>query len=187
MMRRLTDKQKAWAQAYIGPAKFNASEAARIAGISEAEGRKNRSKPHVVTYIEELLRECLQRRTVSQDRIIEEIVSVALSDLADVLTVTESDLVNVKTLDSLPRHVTSAVRKIKLSRRQVAGKKDKWEEVLEIELHDKVKALGLLAQHLGLLKGSRGTPSDHVACLEIIAPVEEVSDPRKAAKICGRL
>lgn len=181
--RDLTDLQRSWAHAYVGPAKFNASEAARIAGLSEAEGRRMRSKPHVVAYVEDLQRERLAGRVISQDRTLEEIFAIATSNVADVVTVTDEGHFLVRSLDGLPRHITAAIKKIKLTRRQIPGEKTEeggavFEDVLEIELHDKVKALALLAQHQGLLDPANAN-NDHTpafAGLEIVAPTEEDAD-----------
>jgi phage terminase small subunit len=151
-LRDLTHLQREWAHAYVAEARFNASEAARIVGMSEAEGRRLRSKPHVVAYVEELQRKRIEGRLITQDRTVEEMAAIAYSDLTDVLTITETGSLVVKDLDSLPRNVTSAIKKIKLTRRKGDGDGE-FEDVLEIELHDKVKALAMMAQYQGLLAG----------------------------------
>lgn len=61
-----TEMQRAFLEAYIGPARYNASEAARRAGYSErtahAIGHELKNKPHIRTAIEEDMRE-LEKRT----------------------------------------------------------------------------------------------------------------------------
>ena len=62
--RILTDLQKAWAKEYIGPARFNATAAARSVGMTESEGRRIRALPHIVDYIEMLQAERLASELV---------------------------------------------------------------------------------------------------------------------------
>lgn len=175
----LTDKQKAWAEAYVGPAKFNASAAAQMAGVDPSTGREYRTKQNVIAYVEQLQAERLQGRVISQDRTLEEIFSIATSDLTDVFSFSDGGNLVVRDLDDLPRHVTCTIKKIKVTRRKDSG--GDWEDVLELELHDKVKALALLAQHQGLLSGDPPTDQKEApfAGIEIVAPPNRALPPKE--------
>lgn len=56
---KLTGKQKAFADAYVGVARFNGSEAARMAGYAQpvVQASENLRKPNIRAYISEILRE----------------------------------------------------------------------------------------------------------------------------------
>jgi hypothetical protein len=145
--RELTDKQKAWAQEYVGPAKFNASAAAVTVGMTASQGRILRTKPNVVAYVEELMADRLRAKLVSGDRVIEEMLGLAFSDVADIVRVEDGRLI-VSDFENLPRRVTSAIKKVKL-RRSNRGDGD-FDEVLELEMHDKMQPLARLFEYLGL-------------------------------------
>ena len=61
--RRLTRKQQLFVAAYVGEAKGNATEAARIAGYGGSDatlrqtGSENLTKPHIIAAVEELAEE----------------------------------------------------------------------------------------------------------------------------------
>jgi len=170
----LTGKQKAWAQAYVGPARFNASEAARLTGIAISSGVENRSKPHIMDYVEELQKDALRRHMISQARTLEELVAIGFSNITDILTVDGDGRVTMKDLDEAPRHVTSSIKKMKLKR---TNKPDgDFDEILEIELHDKMTALKMLGTFQGLFERQDGGDDEEKPVftgLEIVAPKEE--------------
>ena len=176
MPRALTDNQRAWAEAYVSSAKFNASAAARVAGISTAEGRRYRTKPHIVDYVEQLQAEAVKSRLISMDRTLEEIISIALSDLTEIVTIDDGRLI-VRSFDELPRGVRCCIKSVKLrrSRHANAGPDgDKFEEVFEITLHDKMKALEMLGRYQAMFTDHAGSDEERPAFVgfDMIAPPE---------------
>lgn len=149
-MPECTDLQKAWAESYVGEARFNATKAAEIVGLTPTQGPKMRSKEHVMAYVEELQRGAVKSRLISQARVLEEIIGLALSDMTEIVQVEDGKLI-IRNFADLPRHVRTSIKKIKL-RRQNKGEGD-FDEVLELELHDKLKPLEMLAKWQGLLDG----------------------------------
>ena len=175
MSRGLTDKQAAWARAYIGPAKFNASEAARMVGIKPEYGREMRSKSHVMDYVEKLQVEAAERWQISQARTLEELCAVAFSNVTEIVTFEDGRLI-VRDLDELPRTVTAAIKEIKLRRVKVhGGEPNEFEEVFEIKFHDKLAALEKIGQYQGLFKGQGGEETEEWTGLEVIKPQLEGS------------
>jgi hypothetical protein len=145
--RILTDLQKAWAKEYIGGSRFNASAAAASVGMSESEGRRIRALPHIVDYIEMLQAERLASAALKGDRVLAEMIALAFSDMADIVRVEDGRLI-VSDFENLPRTVTTAIKKIKLRRSNKA--EGDFDEVLELELHDKLGPLTKLFEYLGL-------------------------------------
>ena len=166
MPRKLTDKQKAWCHAYVGPAKFNASAAAEYAGISDSSGREMRTKPAVMAYADSLMADNLARWGVSQERTLLELAAVAFSSMADFVEMDGGKLI-VRDWDEIPNHVKSAVKKIKL--RRVSRGEDEFDEVLELELHDKLTAVKQLGEYQGLFKG-QGDQAEQWGGIGIIEP-----------------
>jgi phage terminase small subunit len=176
MTRELTDRQRGWAEAYVGPARYNASEAARMTGLSEAEGRRYRTKAHIVDYVEQLQASAIKSRLISMDRTLEEIISIALSDITEIVTIDDGRLI-VRSLDELPRSVRCCIRSIKLRRsKRPTGEdeegKDEFEEVFELTLHDKIKALEMLGRYQKMFSDNAGDGEERPAFVgfEMIAP-----------------
>lgn len=174
MARAITDNQRAWAEAYVSSSKFNASDAARQVGITESEGRRYRAFPHVIDYVEQLQAEAVKSRLISMDRTLEEIISIALSDLTEVVTVDDKGRLIVRALDDLPRSVRCCIKSIKLRRsRKASDDPDpEFEEVFEITLHDKIKALEMLGRYQKMFSDNAGDSEERPAFVgfDMIAP-----------------
>ena len=83
MARKLTEKQKAFADYYIEC--LNATESARKAGYSETcageIGYENLKKPHIKDYIDKRLAEKEEKRVAKQDEILEFLTAVMRNDI----------------------------------------------------------------------------------------------------------
>jgi phage terminase small subunit len=82
---KLTDQQIALVEAYIGPARFNATNAAIMAGYSERSayemGSRNLKKPEVRRYVNERLAEnCL-----SANQVLSRLADIANGSIEDLL------------------------------------------------------------------------------------------------------
>ena len=177
MTREPTDRQRSWAEAYVGPARFNASEAARLTGLSEAEGRRLRTKAHIIDLVEKLQAEAVKSRLISMDRTLEEIIAIALSDLTEIVTIEDGRLI-VRSLDELPRGVRSCIKSVKLRRSRHANTGedgDEFEEVFEITLHDKLKALEMLGRYQKMFSENAEYGEERPAFVgfDMIAPPDE--------------
>ena len=146
----VSGKQITWCEKFLGPARFNASLAARMTGISEAEGRRYKQQPKVMRYLHAMQADRARRWGVSKVLVMEELVALAFSDVTDIMDFTDGKL-TVRDLSSLPRHVTGAIKKLKLKRQAVGDPQDgEFEEVLEVEFHEKIKPLMMLGQAYGI-------------------------------------
>lgn len=85
--RDLTAKEQAFILAYIGPARFNATEAARQAGYAEKNIRytafKVKQKPTIAARIAEELKS----RSLTADEVLAELRDVATAEWRDFLTI----------------------------------------------------------------------------------------------------
>lgn len=97
------------------------------------------AKDRVRAYLEVLRSEVAIRTGVTIDKIVSESSCLAFSDINDFIELDGENL-KIKDLQSLPRHVTSAIKRIKLGR----------DGSLVIDLHDKNTALDRLAKIYGL-------------------------------------
>lgn len=87
MSDSLTGKQRAFIDAYLGPAKFNATEAARIAGYEGSDatlaavGYENLRKPQ----IEAEVRERFNEATMSANEVLARLTEIASGQITDFL------------------------------------------------------------------------------------------------------
>ena len=135
-MADLTPKQGAFIAAYLET--LNASEAARRAGYSEKTaysiGEELLRKPEISDAIAKARKEHAERNQINADRVLIELARIAFADVGDVLNPDGSP----KPLDQIDESARRAIADVDPSKR--------------VKLHDKTRALGLLARHLGLLQ-----------------------------------
>jgi len=135
----LTDKQQVWLDEYL--ICWNATEAARKAGytLPRASGHDNLSNPDMRNVIEARLAE----KKMSADEALARLSELARADLGDFLSVQE--------------HSGTAV--VDLANAEAEGKLfllKKYKETrygAEVELHDPMRALELIARHHGVADG----------------------------------
>lgn len=87
--RALSGKRKAFVDAYVGEARFNATAAARIAGYKDPEqsGWENKQNLEVRARIDELL----QANTLSPAEVLRELTDVGMRDLHEFIAITRFD------------------------------------------------------------------------------------------------
>jgi phage terminase small subunit len=140
---KLDDREMLFVAAYLDC--LNAAEAARIAGYAKSgaavQGFKLRRKPHVADAITAALAE---RMGVTRARIVEEVSRLAFSNIGDVLTIENGEVI-VKDHAKLNRDTLSTIAEV----REVAN--DKGYRTIHIRQHDRLQALTLLARISGML------------------------------------
>lgn len=131
----------------------NATQAALRAGYSEknayATGQRLATKvPHVKELIELKMKARASRLRITQDRILDEIAVIAFSDLKDYSV---SEVGDVELTEKARDDAMRALSSIKRKRRVMTDDRgDTVETEVEIKLWDKVAALKLAGQHLGM-------------------------------------
>ena len=152
---QITDRMKKFVDEYL--IDFNATQAAIRAGYSpdtaNEQGSQLLARPDIRELVAEGQKEIAERTQTFQDNAVEELKLVGFSDLADFLTVKEGGIVEQKPFDELTKEQTKCIKKIKQTVRSshsADGTILHQTAVIEIELHDKLKALELLGRHLGM-------------------------------------
>lgn len=152
---QITDRMKKFVDEYL--IDFNATQAAIRAGYSpdtaNEQGSQLLARPDIRELVAEGQKEIMERTQTFQDNAVAELKIVGFSDLADFLTVKEGGIVEQKPFNELTKEQTKCIKKIRQvvrSTHAADGSILHQTATLEIELHDKLKALELLGRHLGM-------------------------------------
>lgn len=152
----LTDKQQVWIEEYL--ICWNATEAARKAGYESPRmsGHDNLTKP----YIRNLIVARLAEKKMSADEALARLSALAKADLGDFL--------------SVQKHSGTAI--VDLANAEAEGKLfllKKYKETkygTEVELHDPMRALELIARHHGVMDANNRNlielPDEAVALMD---------------------
>ena len=139
----LTPKQKAFADYYIECG--NSTEAARKAGYSEKTSRsigaENLTKPDIQEAIKSAMSLRSERTEITQDMVLRELAAIGFSRITDYVNI-KNGVVELNDTSSLTDSQNAAIASIK------EGKFG-----IELKNYDKLRALELLGQHLGMFHG----------------------------------
>ncbi len=156
---QITDRMKKFVDEYL--VDFNATQAAIRAGYSpdtaNEQGSQLLARPDIRELVAEGQKEIMERTQTFQDDAVDELKVVGFSNLADFLTVKDGGIVEQKPFNELTKEQTKCIKKIKQTVRSshsADGTILHQTAVIEIELHDKLKALELLGRHLGMFNDS---------------------------------
>lgn len=163
---RLTDRQQRFVEEYL--CDLNATQAAIRAGFSPAtaseQGARLLANVNVRAAIDRAKAERSRRTGIHADLVLEELALLARSDLSDFVTWGPEGVL-LKPGPSLPPVLRRAVV-------EVHQRETKWGTNISVKLHDKVAALKLLGQHLGLFdengRGAGATVNININVQEII-------------------
>lgn len=159
-MRGLTPRQARFVDEYL--VDLNASQAARRAGYSsrtaDQQGFRLLRNDQVRRGIAARRQQLAEKLHVKQERVLRELARIAFSDLADVARWGPDGMV---LLDSarLSADVRAAVESVRQTETGHGGS-------VAVKLHDKVRALDLLARHLGMY------PEPPPAQIQALVPVQ---------------
>tara|TARA_R110002074_G_scaffold139781_4_gene285766 strand:- start:769 stop:1335 length:567 start_codon:yes stop_codon:yes gene_type:complete len=149
MKQKLTAKQKKFCHEHM--IDLNATQAAIRAGYSpntaKVIGSENLSKPAIVEYLGVLSGEVLANTDLTRDRVLDELSAIAFTNLEDLIDFDKADATLIEK-DQRRLNTRSAVKKIKITRKFESNGEST--ETLEIELHDKLKALDMLGKYFGM-------------------------------------
>lgn len=153
---KLTGKQELFCLAYTGEARFNATEAARIAGYEgddhslRSVGHENLTKLDIKNRIKELTEQRFKDAGYQVDRVIKEIMDIAFVDIEDFVKWDIDGNPQVKFDPG--EQSTNAISELS-THRMVGKEKDVTAHVTKIKLHDKKWALEMLSKLLGMDSG----------------------------------
>ena len=113
---------------------------------AKSHGDKYFAKPEVQAVITQLQSARAIRLEVDADRVVEELESLALFNVADILNQQgDTSFMSVEQFRKLPRSVTAAIKEIHYEESSPFGPPN-----LKLKFYDKLKAIDLLARHLGV-------------------------------------
>lgn len=126
----LTDKEYIFANFYLGEAKFNATEAAKLAGYSKRTARQQGSRMlsnvDIEKYIQERSKNFLEKLEITQERVLVELSRIAFANVTDLF---EDDW-KLKSLSDVPKETTAGIKNL-----------TKTETGVKVEMYDKLGAL----------------------------------------------
>ena len=153
--RRLPAKQstrfRRFVNAYVET--LNGTKAAIAAGYSEHSAHSTSSRLLKKTKIQEMIASRLAESELSSARTLREIGRVAYADVGEIFD-ENGNLLSVK---QLPEHVRAAIASVKVVKKNLVTGAGQVDDVHEVKLWDKVKALEMAAKYLKLLDDNRDT------------------------------
>ena len=156
MPNKLTTKQRRFVEEYLVDG--NASQAAVRAGYSERTARQQGyrllTKVYIAVAIAAAQEERSKRTEVTADRVVEELARIAFADIRNLFVWDEEQAAYVPSQD-LSDDAAAGVSSVKAKTTHYNGKNgdgDRTEILVELKTYDKLKALELLAKHLGLFQ-----------------------------------
>lgn len=151
MASKLTPKQQRFISEYL--IDLNATQAAIRAGYSEKTapwiGAENLRKPQIQAELQKRQKKTEAKLEISQERIIQELASIAFAngaDFAEVIELGGLQTVAFKTTKELPPEKQAAIASIK------SGSSG-----MEVKTYDKLRAMELLGKYLGYLNPAGDT------------------------------
>lgn len=166
-MARLTDKQKRFVEEYL--VDLNATQAAIRAGYAErtadVQGPRLLGNVRVQEEIQQSMDARSKRTEITQDMVLQELARIAFANGTDFAHVVSREVpTTIIDDEGNPQRVMGSVQSVRLldtdavdpeKRAAIAGIKE-GKYGIEVKSYDKVKALELLGQHLGLFGGKAG-------------------------------
>jgi phage terminase small subunit len=147
----LTPKQRTFVDEYL--VDLNATQAAVRAGYSSKTARtigaQNLAKLNIQKALTDAMNDRAARTGITADRVLEELAKIGFADIRKIFTPAG----NVVSPTDLPDDIAAAVQAFEtLTRQSDQPDSDGEVECLhKIRLLDKIKALELMARHLGML------------------------------------
>ena len=97
----------------------------------------------------------------------QELATIASSDIADVMSWDEQGRVSLRETADIPLHARKAIKKVKVTPTKMGN-------AIEVEMHDKLSALRLLAKHRGLLEPNAGDQKPSMIGINITGPTTKI-------------
>lgn len=160
-MAKLSEKQKRFVQEYL--VDLNATAAAKRAGYSPKTASEQGARLLANVKVQEEIQKAIEKRQnrveITQDRVLKELASIAFAKGTDYASII-SGVVMMNDTEELTEEQKAAIVSIKQTK-----------EGVEVKLADKMRALELLAKHLGLLQAQE--KQEDGMLLELIKGLQE--------------
>lgn len=144
--RKLTQRQARFVDEYL--VDLNATQAAIRAGYSQKTaasiGEENLRKPEIQAAIQAAMKSRQERTELTQDMVVKELARIAFGDPRKVMSWGPGG-VKLRDSETLPGEDATIVAEVSESVTAAGG-------TLKLKTHDKVGALKMLGEHLGMFK-----------------------------------
>ena len=101
--------------------------------------------------------------------VVEELEAIGSGEITDVLSWDELGRVQVRPSDKLSERARRSIKKVKITPNEHGNQ-------IEVEMHDKLSALRLLAKHRGLLEPNAGDQKPSMIGINITGPTAKIVD-----------
>lgn len=176
--KHLTAKHKRFVAEYL--ICLNATQAAIAAGYSRktagSQGERLLKKAEIAALVSAGTAKHLEKADLTAQRVLEEYRRLGFSDIRDAF----DDLGRLLPLKDMPVHIRSAISSVKVTKKNLTAGDGIMEDVVELKLWDKTRALESLAKHFRLLEpdaAERPAPPPLVILVQP-APDGSVPPPR---------
>ena len=148
-MAKLTDRYKAFVLKYINNG-FNATKAAEDTGYSKKSAAETGCLILRNPNVKEAILEHFERQGDITQKLLAEYIRIATSNITDFVEIDDlTGTIKIKPLKDIPKHMTSAIKKIKEKRvikENADGTSSTVYDNIEYELYDKQKSLDKLIE-----------------------------------------
>lgn len=87
-----------------------------------------------------------------REAVRQELLSIAASNITDVLSWDSTGMVHLRGVNEIPEHVKKSIKKVKITPNQYGN-------AIEVEMHDKLAALRVMARYHGLTEPNSDSDS----------------------------
>jgi len=147
-MTELTPRQARFVQEYL--IDLNGKEAATRAGYvaksAAIKASKLLARPHVRAAVQAAIEERKRVTSITAERVLDEIAVIAFADIKDYVVIDGEGNVKPKRFGGMPAGASRAICSVGEGSAKGGG------VLLSFKMHDKMKALDMLAKHLGICK-----------------------------------
>ncbi len=145
---------------------------------ASVQGAALLARPEVRAVVKIGHAKAIERVSLEVDDVLAQLAAIGAADLSDFFDIDGSLL----PIHALPKHARRALSSVKVSKKNLTAGDGVTEDVVEIKLWDKNRALETLARHLGMIvdRSERGKPGDydHLAPAELQKELDALREAR---------
>lgn len=163
--RDLTIREEAFVEFFCSISKFNFNDAADRALLTKKQRLLCRRDPAIAWHINRKNVDALAQEGLTQGAIVGELSKIAFSDVTTAFK-EGANWWQLKNIDDIPEELKACIKKVKYS-----------EDGVQLEFHDKTKALEIMARMSGLMKDDVAVTLDASERFDkLLAEIEKVRD-----------
>ena len=102
-----------------------------------------------------------------REAVVQELEAIGAGEATDIIQWDDMGRVTLTPSDQLPERAKRAIKKVKVTPNQFGNQ-------IEVEMHDKLSALRLLAKHRGLLEPNAGDQKPSMIGINITGPTARI-------------